>query len=304
MINPITLPIIINLIENTPLKENLILTLEKRGLQQEDLFTQDISLETITEEIFSLFKEKKSLYQRWTQTIRERERLLSIPHKSLKKFMNYYLLEFIKKGDIHKKCHGGEEGYSVRKSLETHLPFTNTLSFDLKSAFENASLKYVYKFFYENINFNILETEKEELATFLSIICTIKYQNGRGLPQGSSHSMSIFNRILYNLDDSLNKKAEEKGLIYTRWVDDITISSKEDVPIEEFLGAVKLTEEIFPVSEKKTYFQRGENTFLLGHKIINGKIIKNTKRERLENKTPPLDYDQWFNDKEIKYSQW
>ncbi|MBI5871963.1 hypothetical protein HZB88_02660, partial [archaeon] len=118
--------------------------------------------------------------------------------------------------------------------------------------------------------------------------------NKRGLPIGSPISMAMFNRILYPLDKILFSKSNEKGFSYSRWVDDITISSPLDIGIEYFLGSLDLVD--LPIARDKVFFQGSCNIYLLGHKIVSGKFIyKNTKEEKLKNKSPPVNLDEFKN---------
>ena len=135
-------------------------------------------------------------------------------------------------------------------------------------------------------------------------MCTVTYNDQRSLPQGSPHSMPLFNRALYDLDDLLDSKAKERGCAYTRWVDDLTVSSPYLASPEEFMGAVALVRETRPVARGKIFFQTSQNPiYLLGQVIEGGRVFKNSRQEREENKTPNLDYAEWFGGSR-KYEKW
>ncbi len=298
---------LIQTLENPDFRITLIDILSNREtiLKQENLFGEGISIEPILDEFLSLLKSGRSLYQRWVQKIGDKERPLSVPNKPLRNLIENYLLPFIKQGRIHKKCHGAEKGWSVEKSLRTHVPCASVLSFDLKSAFQSIPLSSVSNLFYSILPPQLPEEEKRRISKFFTEICSVNYSTERGLPQGSPCSMAIFNRTLYDLDCLLDEKAGERGLRYSRWVDDITMSSPRTRGIGYFLGAVELTEHQFPVSREKIFFQDRKEVYLLGHKINEGKITKNTKEERLQNKSHPLIYGEWFdNNKERMYEPW
>lgn len=273
-------------------------------LIQGNLFLEPDLNETL-DEIFLMINQGSPLYQRWSQNIGGKERELSVPDKSLRKFLDPYLLGFIKRNGVHRKCHGGEKGWSPKTSLEKHLPCSCAFSFDLKSAFENVDYDKVYDFFYKHLedmlNFNA--SEKEKIAEFFSLLCTVNYSERRVLPQGSPAGIPLFNRILFPLDQELNLKAEERGFEYSRWVDDMTLTSSDPESPESFLGALELVARNFPISREKTFFQDSEKIYLLGHKIQNNKVLKNTKEERLKEKCMPLNYEEWFMGKR-KYELW
>ncbi len=274
--------------------------------KQEDLFGDngEISrINSLLDDFCFLISKRKSPYQRWTQKIGDKERLLNVPKKSLRHFMEDYLLDFIKSKPKHEACHGGEKGWSVKKSLEVHSSCRSVLSFDLKSAFENIPRDKVYNLFCELLGES--SEEKDEVADFLSVICTVRYSDKRGLPQGSPCSMAIFNRVLHPLDIVLSEKTYERRFVYSRWVDDLIISSQKKQGLEDFLGAIKLTAEDFLVSKNKIFFQDNEPMYLLGHKFVGGQILKNTKEEREKYKPSPVCFDEWFSDDSTKeYPLW
>ncbi len=250
--------------------------------------------------IFLKIKEGNLLYQRWSKKINGKERKLSVPSKPLRKFLDFYLIDFIKKREIHKGCHGGEKGWNPKSSLASHLPCSCAFSFDFRSAFENMDYRKVHDFFYRNLEGVF---ERDVVVDFLSFLCTVKYSGGkRGLPQGSPVSMALFNRILFSLDNKLNQKSKERGFKYSRWVDDITITSSKYEGIESFLGALELTERYFPIAKEKVFFQDTDKIYLLGHKIQDNKVLKNSSEERLKEKCSPLDYEKFFRNKD--YGLW
>lgn len=277
--------------------------------ESDDLFFSDNGereIRSLLDEIL-FFRDRGQLYQRWSQTINNKERALSLPNKYFKKLIDYYLIPLIKRAKLHGKSHGAEKGWSPRKSLETHVPVGSVLSFDLSSAFTNCGLDKVYNFFYGL--FQNLEIESpENVSAFFSLILTVPYHGEeikRGLPQGAPHGTFLFNRVFYDLDELLEWKSQKRGFYYTRWVDDITISSRKNVPIEDMLGAVELVGRQFPISQKKVYFQNSEKpVYLLGHVIDRLVVTKNSSEDREQNKTGALDYKRWFESESRDYKSW
>jgi hypothetical protein len=259
--------------------------------RQELLFAEE------KEEIKRLIKEAsqlKHLYMRWGKKEEDNVRVMGVPNKKFRPLCDR-IADYIKSQRKHSSCHGGEKGWSTKKSLITHLPCKSVLSFDIKSASQNTPFVLIQDFFYERLNY--LE---EEIRVYVSNklvgMLIVKYSNDQvGLPQGSPHSLPLFNRMLYPYDESLAKRAAERGMTYSRWNDDFTISSKEKKPVEEFLGAIDLISEDFPISENKTFFQQApDDIYLLGHIIKGNEIIKNTREKVKQNKGNPiniLDYE-------------
>lgn len=294
-------PDLLEFLENSKRRSYLVEVLLDQQIQK-SLFGES-ELKGVLDDLTLQIKNNNPLYNRWIQKVNGKNRPLSVPSGSLRTFVVGYLKDFIKKEKVHNTCHGAELGWSVKKSLETHLPLGNVLSFDLEKAFENVGFKRIYNFFYNSLEGGGFE-EREATAEFLSNLCTVDYLGGKGLPQGSPCSMVLFNRILYFLDQSLSKKASERELKYSRWVDDVTISSQNKQEIGYFFGAVELTAEQFPVAKHKVFFQEGES-YLLGHILNKNNIMKNTKEQKLRNKVPSLDFNKFLGENKImSYDSW
>ncbi len=250
------------------------------------------------DDVLFILNKRKPLYNKWVQVSGNKKRELSVPKNPLKIFLGEYILPLIKSKDVHKSCHGGEKGWSVKKSLETHLPCASVLSYDLKSAFQNISFEHVVDFFSSLLS-DISEDNRKPITYLLSMLNTTKYSDGkRALPQGSPCSMALFNRILFKFDVLLAEKSNERRFRYSRWVDDITISSQNEQEPKLFLGAIYLTELYFPVAKDKLFFQKEDSIYLLGHKFVDGEVMKNSESERLKNKSKPFEMN------EVNYSPW
>jgi len=203
----------------------------------------------------------------------------------------------------HKDCHGGEEGWSVKRSLETHLPFNNVLYFDLKNCFEHVESQYIFDFYYNFFGGKFKDNKiRKDLAGFLTHISGVERKAScRGvagktnvagtnidiqiesvLPQGSPISVHLFNRLFYPIDNLFHRNAKQKGLKYSRWIDDIIISSPKSSHKmgDKLIGALYVTRCDFPLSANKVFWQHGkEEYFLLGHKISGNEIIKVDKED-------------------------
>lgn len=294
-------------LEDSSRKRCLVSMLLDSGVNnlQKDFFSNPkIELNNLLDEVLGYLDSGKSLYQKWVYQNGNKGRLLSVPVGPLRVFIDKYLLEFVKKKQVHSCCHGGEKSWSVKKSLETHLPCKTVLSFDLESAFQNVGFSQVRNYFTGLVR----ETRSdylEDTAEFLSILSTVNYSSYRALPQGSPLSLALFNRILYHLDDLLCEGSISRGFRYSRWIDDLTISSDRHESEKPFFGAVVLTDRFFPVSKTKVYFQQKPPVYLLGYRLERLSVIKNSLQERESNKNSFLDYSSLFEGSKISsYESW
>jgi len=162
-------------------------------------YEQDLN--KLLDEIATLTSSRIPLYKRWSDEIDGKDRNIGVPKQALSRLLKGYVLPLVNSRKPHGACHGGEKGWSPRSSLETHLPCSRALSFDLKSAFELFSPEEVYGFFKDFFEDSAYE---EETARFLTLISTVSYEHGRGLPVGSPLAMALFNRALFSLDETLS----------------------------------------------------------------------------------------------------
>lgn len=268
---------------------------------QEDLFRDPLgdSLDGLAECVSNCNR----IYRSWRQRTGDKERRLNVPSRPLQAFLSLYLKPFVGRMEVHRSCHGGIRGWSTKKSLENHLPMSTVLSFDIQNASQNVPPRKVFSFFYESLNEISDYGMRRDIAGFLTFISTVGYDGQRVLPQGSPVTPLIFDRIMREVDEDMFREASKRGMTYSRWVDDFTVSSPERRDVREFLGAVDLLAERYPVAGDKIFFQDKEPMYLLGHRIVNDRVLRNSREERLRNKVPPLDYQEWFNG-ERKYEKW
>lgn len=271
---------------------------------QRGLFDYDgkEELSFLLEDMFNLGSSNR-LYKIWSQVIDGKERELSVPNSSFDTFAKKYLVPFIKDARVHCASHGGEKGWSPRASVASHLPLERVLSFDLSSAFANCRIDEVRRFYLRALENS--ETEhKGDLAEFLSFISTVWYKDSRkrGIPQGASFGPALFNRVLYELDCELETMSGNRGLHYTRWIDDIIISSQEGVALERIAGAVEFVGKRLPIAPHKIYFQDAQcPVYLLGQVITGGRTHKNSREDREKNKSGKVDYD-WLSS--LNFERW
>lgn len=207
-------------------------------------------------------------------------RKISAPSKKLKNIQSE-LAELLMETKylIHKPnlSHGFERKKSIMTNAQKHIKKTTVLNIDLENFFDSINFGRVRGFFIKNKNF---ELSPEVATTIAQIAC---YNNA--LPQGSPCSPVIANLITNTLDIHLNKMAKNYGCLYSRYADDITIStnkiffSSEIVVIQDdkvVLGSELLNEIAragFSVNNKKVRVQfensRQDVTGLIVNKKVN-----------------------------------
>ena len=132
------------------------------------------------------------------------------------------------------------------------------LKIDIKNFFDNVHEDLVEEIFSNFFKYPI------EVSKILTDICC---RNGT-LCQGAPTSSYLATLCLFSVEPNLVKKIEKKGLSYTRYVDDITVSSKDrnyDFSYIENIIENVLTEKELPVNHKKTHVASSSSESLLVH---------------------------------------
>lgn len=150
-------------------------------------------------------------------------RVISAPDEKLKwvqgKLNNYIL----KKYEFLDCQYGFVKGRSIVDNAKVHNKAKYILNIDLKNFFPSIHFGRVRGIFMAKPFYL-----SSEIATILANIAC--YHNE--LPQGSPCSPTISNIICYTLDNKLMKLSEQYHFRYTRYADDITLSSDTPFPKE------------------------------------------------------------------------
>lgn len=200
------------------------------------------------------------------------ERIIHAPSKGLKsiqKCLNIILqCVFIP----HQHSYGFIKEKSVVDNASRHIGSNYVYNIDLKDFFPSISQARVWRCM-QNPPFS-LNKERGQLliANMIAALCCTTLEVGRMkegewvkekqnvLPQGAPTSPIITNVVCQKLDRKLNKLANNFGLKYSRYADDITFSSMHNVYQKdgEFSKRLQeiITEQNFHIKESKVRLQR------------------------------------------------
>ena len=160
-------------------------------------------------------------------------------------------------------------GKSIKQHAAVHVKSRFILHLDITNFFESITNRHISdvimrnKDLYKNINIEAL----------IDDICKISLRNDK-LCIGSVCSPVISNVIMNNFDIEVSKYCESKRLKYTRYADDIYISSLTfiDTDILEYIK-VHLEKMGFSINMKKTRFMSSKN-----RKTVTGITITHDKQ--------------------------
>lgn len=172
--------------------------------------------------------------------------------------------------------HGFVRSRNTRTNALVHLSAKFLLKIDIKDFFESIdSIQVKNAFIYLGF--------KDEIAQALANITTL---DGR-LIQGFTTSPVIANMVCTKLDLELDKICRKNKCVYSRYADDISISSNLNHPSQEEIRSA-IESYGFCLNETKTQrFKRGQNQYITGLSITDikypriPKAIKRRLRQQL-----------------------
>ncbi|CAJ1826292.1 MAG: retron St85 family RNA-directed DNA polymerase [Aeromonas veronii] len=170
-------------------------------------------------------------------------RLIAQPSRDLKAVQAWILRNILDELSCSSYSKGFESGMSILDNAKPHIGSQYVLSVDLQDFFPSVSANKVYGVF-SSVGYN------KEMCVLLTNLCVFK----GGLPQGAPTSPKLANLVCSKLDSRIQGYAGPKGITYTRYADDITLSSNSALKIQKaksFLGTI-ISDEGFKINKPKT----------------------------------------------------
>lgn len=230
----------------------------------EDLgqFSENIRISESTIKKYLLFTE----HNYFTYNIRKKSggtRLIAQPSRELKAIQSWILRNILDKLSSSDASKGFERHTSIYDNAFPHIGSNVLLSLDIDNFFPSIPASKVYGVFY-SLGYS------KRISSALTSLCTYK----GFLPQGSPSSPKLANLVCSKLDSRIQGYAGKKGITFTRYADDITLSCQSIHKIEKtklFIQTI-VREEGFKINKKKTRLSG-----LRKRKSVTGLIITSNK---------------------------
>ncbi|WP_409075033.1 retron St85 family RNA-directed DNA polymerase [Pantoea sp. C3] len=180
--------------------------------------------------------------------------------KTLQYWINDHLLNRLK---THSSCYSYRSGVSIKDNAINHVQKKFVANIDISDYFVSINKKMVKDCFYEN---NI----PEHIINTISGIVT--YNDS--LPQGAPTSPNISNAVLFDFDEIMTFNALTLNSVYTRYSDDISISSDKKEHIESIIKAAEYNLQLkgFRLNEKKKRIISSNNRQVVTGILVNESI--------------------------------
>lgn len=190
------------------------------------------------------------------------ERVIFSPEEELKKIQQCLNVLFQSVYNVHPAAMGFVPGRSIVSNANIHIRKSFVFNLDLKDFFFSIDQRRIWgRLQYPPFNLNDANYKSELAAVIAKLCCTkieVERPSGNGwqkvvkevLPQGAPTSPFLSNIICQKLDFRLNALALRFGMKYSRYADDITFSSNENV----FNKNSAFIPELYKVIEEQNFF--------------------------------------------------
>jgi RNA-directed DNA polymerase len=144
--------------------------------------------------------------------------------------------------------HGGVRGRHIKTNVEPHLKSTFVFTTDISNFYPTVSRNRVYRLFAGDFRCS------PDVARICTKICTYEHHLALGLIT----SPILADQVMRPIDARVGAACRKAGLVYTRYVDDLTVSGPFDLQESGFAALVEriLGEHGFEVNPSKHCFGR------------------------------------------------
>lgn len=190
-------------------------------------------------------------------------RIVYSPSFSMKLVQRWILEEILYKIPISPYSYAFKKGISnpLTQNASAHKDNVFILKIDLKQFFSSICRERIY-YIFSQIGYN------PTVANLFSNICTLNDQ----LPQGAVTSPYLSNLVCIKLDKRISKYCEKRGIVFTRYADDMSFSANDKVQLKSVFNMIKkiCKSEGFTINDSKTRFLTPK-----GRKTVTGVTISN-----------------------------
>ena len=161
------------------------------------------------------------------------KRLIEHPSRELKvvqRWINRYLFRIF---PVHENATAYKKNTNILQNATKHLNTFFTLWVDFKDFFPSFTESAIYKFIDDYNTTHKLGLSLPDLV----FVCAVATRYG-ALTVGSPSSPIITNLMMFDFDVELTELANSNALIYTRYADDVFISSREPNILQEIYEKV------------------------------------------------------------------
>lgn len=150
------------------------------------------------------------------------DRLIEHPSRELKAIQRWIVQALILRFPLHESATAYRKGSGIRENAERHRQTKFTNRYDFANFFPSFSQGRVTQYVSEQAKSIGIELSPRDLEFIGNIVC----RNGR-ITIGAPSSPAITNAMMFQFDRRMHEDCDERGLVFTRYADDMFVSSFE-----------------------------------------------------------------------------
>ena len=222
-------------------------------------------------------------------------RLISVPCLRLLQVQRWIDKFILRNLDKSNYSFAYESGRKIKDCASLHLGCKWLIKIDLRDFFQSLSEIQVYQVFKKQGYSELISLELARLCTITYRISSGKYRNKYwishikkykfysekrigNLPQGAPTSPRLSNAILFDFDKEVASIANELNLVYTRYADDIALSTiNNDFSRESAMRLIRKIFNILPKYGLKPNHQKIQIIPPRSRKIVLGLLVDSEK---------------------------
>ncbi|MFV2053223.1 retron St85 family RNA-directed DNA polymerase [Aliiroseovarius sp. YM-037] len=150
------------------------------------------------------------------------DRLIEHPSRELKAVQRWIVQALFARFPVHEAATAYRKGTGIRENAERHRQTKFTNRYDFSSFFPSFSQDRVIHYVSEQSKNLGIELTQRDLDFAGNIVC-----RHRRLTIGAPSSPAITNTMMFEFDRRMHEVCQRRGLVFTRYADDIFVSSFE-----------------------------------------------------------------------------
>ena len=148
------------------------------------------------------------------------ERVIEHPSRELKAIRRWIVQALVTRFPVHEAATAYRKGTGIRENAERHRQTKFTNPYDFANVFPSLSKERVLHYMSNQAASLAMELAPCDYEFIGNIVC----RNGK-LTIGAPSSPAITNAMMFEFDRRMHESCHEKGLVFTRYADDIFVSS-------------------------------------------------------------------------------
>jgi retron-type reverse transcriptase len=186
-----------------------------------------------------------------------------VPDEILKKIQRRIHERLLAYEPVSKYATGYKYGSNVQRNAQRHVGKKKILKLDIKN-------------FFDSIQYSTVKEKafpKERYAENLRILLAMLCYHKDSLPQGAPTSPTITNIIMRDFDEAVGSWCKERGVVYSRYCDDMTFSANNFYADEVvFFVRTELKKLNLYLNEKKTAIIDEKHRQIVTGIVVNEKL--------------------------------